>query len=384
MSEGPPTAVRIAGWSLEELMRSGDLLGAGPIGALERRLAALYKRKHALCVSSATQGLLALAGALEIFDGEVVLPAYTWGGTAAPFVWTGAELVLADVEPATMTIDPEAVRRRITKETRAIVAVDIFGYPADSRALRKLADDNGVWYLHDGAQSFGAGREGRPAGAAAHAGVVSFSPGKALAAGEGGAIFTDDTKLYEKVVALTQHPLRHRRELGLAAGNEVALNGRIHPVAAAWAIKRLPAALEEICEWRQTCLQVSELLEQSGMCEPLRLAERRMVPSFNLLAIRLTPGRQPQEVEEELAAAGHGVWSCDPSTVRILSQQPLFREVLVARWRGRCPVAAQEGARRFILRRRELIDVARPRAHRGGPPKHARHSTCSRLSERAD
>ena len=145
MSEGPPAAVRIAGWSLEELMRSGDLLGTGPIGDLERRLAALYERKHALCVSSATQGLLALACALEIFDGEVVLPPYSWGGSAAPFVWAGADLVLADVEPATMTIDPAMVERRVTNETQFPLNLRIteFGFRAAS-ARRAAGEPAGV------------------------------------------------------------------------------------------------------------------------------------------------------------------------------------------------------------------------------------------------
>lgn len=127
-----------------------------------------------------------------------------------------------------------------------MIDVDIHGNPADCGALRRVADEFDLWLVLDGAQSFGATQRGMPTGADADAIVVSFSWGKPLAAGEGGAVMTRDLSQHQRMVWHTQHPLRHARDIGLGVMNEFAINGRIHPAAAVTADTHFEAALAAV------------------------------------------------------------------------------------------------------------------------------------------
>ncbi len=117
----------------------------------------------------------------------------------------------ADVEPGTLTLSGGTVRGHLTKNVRAILAVDADGVPCDMTSLRRIADEAGVWLVIDAAQSLGARiGEGR-ASRLADAVVVSFTSRKSVCAGEGGAVLTANRELYERLVWWTQHPFRQRR-----------------------------------------------------------------------------------------------------------------------------------------------------------------------------
>lgn len=137
------------------------------MAALEARLRDLYGVRHALAVANATLGLFAIAKALGLAGTEFVTTPYTYGASLAGWLWLGCRPVFADIDPHTLALDPAAARRAITPQTRALLVVDVFGIPSDTAALRKLADEFGVWYIADAAQSLGATRGGRPASALA-------------------------------------------------------------------------------------------------------------------------------------------------------------------------------------------------------------------------
>ena len=207
------------------------LRGGGAVGELEKRLETYYGMQHALCVSNATLGLLAVQLALGLKGVEILTTPYSWGGTVAGALLLGNRLAFGDIDAVTLTLDPDTVRNAISPHTKAILAVDVDGTPSDSSGLRQVADEYGLWYITDAAESFGATREGHPASYDADALVLSFGPGKPLDVGEGGAILTSSQELYEKLLWHTQHPERQRLELGLHLDNESCLTGRIHPAA---------------------------------------------------------------------------------------------------------------------------------------------------------
>ncbi len=280
---------------------------------LEALLRAHYGKRHALCVSNATTGLLALAVALEMRGQEFLTTPYTWGGTLAGWLLLGNRPRFADIDEQTLGIDPESARTRITKNTAAILAVDIYGIPSDTAALRRLALEHDLLYIADAAQSLFAYNRGRPASIDADALVVSFGPGKAVDAGEGGAIVTDDDLLYEKLLWHTQHPRRQRRELGLGCDNEFALNARIHPAAAeAVALTWDDRYAETGCR-RRDCMRWIERLEAGNRIEPSRLALRGIEPSFP----RCTAAWKG--IQEDA-----GGWRISPAPVRLLYRQPAF------------------------------------------------------------
>lgn len=256
-----------------------QLAGLGAIATLETRLESMYGLPYALAVSSATSGLLALGLAAELAGAEFVTTAYTWGGTVAPFMMLGARPVFADIDPGTLTLDPCSVERAITPRTRAILSVDMNGNPADDAKLREIATRYNVPLIADAAQSFGATREGRPASALADAFVISFSTGKSLAAGEGGAILTSRADIYERLLLLTQHPSRVARELGMARRTEyVPLNARMHPAAATRLVAEWDAELASLSARQVACFEILEGLLAAGLVHDDRFKNRQVLP----------------------------------------------------------------------------------------------------------
>ena len=328
-----------------EAVRQSHLLGTLAVERLEAKLRRHYGKRHALAVANGTSGLLAVALALDLRNSEVVTSPLSWGGTLAGLLHVGARPVFADVDACTLTLSPQFAQRALTARSRALLAVDLFGVPADDAALRELADDHGLWYVHDAAQSFGALSNGRPAGALAHVIVVSFGSGKTLCAGEGGAILTDDEELYDRLLWYTQHPYRQKRELGLGLTNEFALNFRIHPLAAVWAEADFEPALSRLRQHRQWADGVVNLLDNSGFTQPLCYPERCIQPAYFRLTAAWRGRPQPQEL--------HRVFRANELTahLRRFSAGPLyrcaaFRERVHLR-RAHCPVAQDQARRRF-------------------------------------
>ncbi|HEY1049930.1 MAG TPA: DegT/DnrJ/EryC1/StrS family aminotransferase [Prosthecobacter sp.] len=243
MSELPSSAVEAAalaaaGWVRSALAPDAAAAthhwrGDGPVGELEARLRAHYSVPCALSMSSATNALLALALAYDLAGQEIILPPQSYGATYGPFAWLGCRLLLADAD-ADGNLCPMSVRKKMTRQTRAVLATDFKGRPHDHRSIRDLCTQNHCLYITDAACTHPASmRDGRLAGSLSDAWVISFGMGKPLPAGEGAAVMTRDRGLYEKLLHLTQHPERWRREVSLSGWNASPfLNGRLHPLAA--------------------------------------------------------------------------------------------------------------------------------------------------------
>jgi dTDP-4-amino-4,6-dideoxygalactose transaminase len=185
----------------------------GPaVERFEKNLASYCQTKHAIGVSSGTDALLCSLMALGIKPGdEVICPAFTFFATAGSIARLGATPVFADIEPATFNIDPEQVKKKITKKTRAIMPVHLFGQCANIDAITEIARSrDGIVIIEDAAQAIGATRNGKPACSLAFAGCLSFYPTKNLGAfGDAGAICTSDDDLANKCRKLRVHGSGH-------------------------------------------------------------------------------------------------------------------------------------------------------------------------------
>jgi dTDP-4-amino-4,6-dideoxygalactose transaminase len=322
--------------------------GTGPVRRWEAQLRRFTGMRHALLVSNATTGLLlvGLAAGLRPGDRFITTPR-GWGGALAPWLHLGARVAFADLEPQTLTLDPEAVRRLIDPHTRAILSQDADGFPADDECLRRLADEHGLLFVYDGARSLGALRHGRPAGTRAHVLVLSFTHGKLLDVGEGGAILTDDDRLYERLLRLSQHPLRQKRELGLDAASEFALNARIHPAAALRGAARFPRALRRARTQRARLVRLAEAIQATG------LASASVPPGIEPGGRRLPFAWQDLPRPQALAARLGPRVALLPPTERPIYQRPTFRELFGDRLdAAACPVAERELARRWTAETR--------------------------------
>lgn len=333
--------------------RSDHLAGLGTVDLLESRLSRHYGLRHALCVPSATTGLLGVGLALSLRGAEFVTTPYTYGGTiAAWFTVLGARPVFADIDPATLTLSPSAVASALTRKTRAILVADIFGNPADQAALRRVADQSGIWLVGDAAQSLGATRDGIPASGLCHVLVTSFTRGKALQAGEGGAVLTDDPEVWARLVWHTQHPARQKLLLGPDLFNELGVNGRIHPWAAGQALHRFDAALAGVRRRQEAGLALARRLDDLGLTEPLPFSGGGILPSFHRFTAALRdPGDRPRLADAVSRESG-GLFLSD-SPVTPIYRQAAFRAAEVdARvdWARRCPCTEAQQVRRVVLR----------------------------------
>jgi 8-amino-3,8-dideoxy-alpha-D-manno-octulosonate transaminase len=192
--------------AVEEVLRSQSLYRFyGPdfknvTGAFESELARYIGRDYALGLTSGTAALHTALVGLGVKAGEeVILPTYAWVACPDAVVAAGGEPVLADIDDS-MTIDPADVERKITKKTRAIMAVHARGVPCDLAALTRIAKRNSVALVEDVAQAAGGTYRGRKLGSYGDVGTFSFQLNKMITAGEGGALVTDDRETYERCV----------------------------------------------------------------------------------------------------------------------------------------------------------------------------------------
>jgi len=176
-----------------------DCLALGPKAeAFERALAAVAGVKHAVAVNSGTSALHLLIRALDIGPGdEVITTPFSFIASTNCILFERATPVFVDIEPETLCIDPALIERAITLRTKAILAVDVFGHPADLPAIAEIAKRHGLRLIEDSAESLGSTLGGRPCGSFGDAGVFAFYPNKQITTGEGGAVVTDDARIAE-------------------------------------------------------------------------------------------------------------------------------------------------------------------------------------------
>lgn len=248
---GQPTVGQEELEAIAAVFESGWLAGNGPTSRrFEAGFAQVAGTQHALAVSNCTAALhLAFLG-LKLGPGdEVVVADYTFPATGHGVMFTGAKPVFADVRPDIWTVDPAAVEAAITPRTVGIVAVDVFGQPADYDELQAIADKHGLWLVEDAAAASGATYRGRPAGSLADAACFSFHGRKGITSGEGGALTTDRADvdaIARKVHAFGIESALSRStstDLPVPQFDELGYNYKLSDIAAAMMIvqlRRLP------------------------------------------------------------------------------------------------------------------------------------------------
>lgn len=197
---------------LRLLYREGAFSGGPYAESFERAFAGYLGVPHCVGVNSGCSAVHLALLALGIGPGdEVIVPAFTFVGSAWGILYCGATPVFADVDPETACLDPESVEAACTARTRAVIAVHLFGRPADLAPLRAICRKRGLRLIEDAAQSHGASWRGKATGTIGDVGCFSFYPSKNLgAAGEAGAVVTSSRILAEKVAQLRNHAQRAR------------------------------------------------------------------------------------------------------------------------------------------------------------------------------
>jgi perosamine synthetase len=285
-----------------EVLRSG-WLSLGPTGPrFETALADAVGAPHCAAVSSGTAGLHLCMHLAGIGPGdEVITSPYSFVASANCAIYQGATPVFADIDPRTLNLDPAAVEAAIGERTKAIVAVDIFGYPAEYDELLALCERHGLTMIEDACEALGARYKGRPLGSHGHPAVWAFYPNKQMTTGEGGAVTTHDPAQHELLVSLrnqgrleTSSWLQHGR---------LGYNYRLDDLSAALGIGQLEK-LDRILEARgAVAAAYSELLEDVDVETPLA-DDADHVRSWFVYVVKLPAGVDRDAVMARLSAEG--------------------------------------------------------------------------------
>jgi dTDP-4-amino-4,6-dideoxygalactose transaminase len=203
--------------AVARVLASGNFILGPEVAAFEDEFAAFVGTSYAVGVNSGTSALHLALLACGIGPGdEVITVPFTFVATVAAIEYTGATPILVDVDPETLTMDPTCLEAAVGPHTKAIVPVHIYGQMADMTAILEIAARHGIPVIEDAAQAHGATHRGRPAGSMGLAGCFSFYPGKNLgAAGDGGAVTTNDAEVARKVRLLRDwgSAIKYRHEM---------------------------------------------------------------------------------------------------------------------------------------------------------------------------
>ena len=326
-----------------EVMRSGRLSLGPSIDRFEERFAEVVGAPYAAAVSSGTAGLHLLCHVAGLAAGdEVITSPYSFVASANCAIYEGATPVFADIDPRTLNLDPAAVEAAITPRTRAVVAVDIYGYPCEMEELQAICRRHDVALIDDACEALGARYRGAPVGSHGAPAVFAFYPNKQITTGEGGMVTTHSEDAWRLLTSL--------RNQGRADGGgwldhaRLGFNYRIDDIRAAIGIGQLEK-LPEILERRAAvAARYANLLGGIDRLELPLADDADHVRSWFVYVVALPEDTDREAVVAELAERG-------VQTARYLPcihLQSYMRERYGFR-EGLCPVAERMSARTLAL-----------------------------------
>jgi perosamine synthetase len=253
--------------AIGRVLASGQLTQGPVVAEFEAAIADFVGARHAVATTSATTAIELALSALEVGPGDEVATAdFTYPATGNAVLQRGAALRLADADPATYCVDPGQLEATLTRQTRAVIAVDVFGLPADYAAIEPLLAKHGVPLICDSACSLGGAVGNRRAGVFGALSCFSFHPRKSLTTGEGGMVITDDDGLADRLRMLRNHGTR--RVGWRASFVEPGFNYRMSDINAALGLVQVPAHAETVARRGALASRLSERLESLDGVRP--------------------------------------------------------------------------------------------------------------------
>ena len=234
-------------------VKSGWVSSLGKyITQFEENFADYCGSKYSLATSNGTTALHLALTASNIQSGdEVIVPDFTFVATANAVKYCGAKPVFVDIEPNTLCIDPDSILHAITKNTKAIIPVHIYGHPANMQAIMEIAEKYNLIVIEDCAEAHGAAIGEKKVGTFGKCGVFSFYGNKIITSGEGGMLITDDEKLYIRSKILRDHAMSSTKRYW---HTEIGFNYRLTNIQAALATAQLEK-IEKILKKRKTIFE---------------------------------------------------------------------------------------------------------------------------------
>lgn len=300
------------------ILASGQYILGKHVETCEADLAQFVGSKHALAVSNGTIALMMALQAIDVQPGdEVIVPSFSFFATAEVVSTLGAQPVFIDIERDTYNIDVNQIEQAITKKTKAIIPVSLFGQMPDIEDINQIAEKHGLVVIEDAAQSFGATYKGRRSCSVTHIGCTSFFPAKPLgAAGDGGAIFTSNTDLHKKLDSIRVHgqTKRYYHEY-------IGANGRLDPIQCVVIKEKLKFYNEDIKERARIGNLYNESFKGLNLVAPAIKSDRESVFAQYTVAVP-----QREKFIEKMQKAGV------PTSVHYpmgMHEQPVYKHMNV-------------------------------------------------------
>lgn len=271
--------------AVEKVLRSGWLTSGPNVQKLEEQFSKFIGTSYAVALNSCTAALHAILLALGIKSGdEVIVPADTFVATANSALYVGARPVFADSDSETFNISPEDVQNKVSKRTKAIIAVHLGGNPCDMKELGELAEDYEILLIEDCAHAHGAKYKGSNCGTFGVAGAFSFYPTKIMTTAEGGMVTTNQKNLAEKIMVIRNHG---RAGYGPRKIVEVGYNYRLSDVHAVIGLTQLKH-IDMFVRQRNTIARIyHEGLSKIGWIKPQHVRDGN-ASSYYAYIVKLT------------------------------------------------------------------------------------------------
>jgi perosamine synthetase len=307
-----------------KVLRSGPLtnaLGAGPmVTQFEKNFAKFAGVKHAIAVNTGTAALHSAIVAAGVQQGdEVILPSFTFVATAEAVVMAGGKPVFADIDPETYNISPAEIQKNMTKKTKAIIPVDLYGLSAEIKPIREIAAKQGLAVVEDAAQAHGATYDWKPAGVFADVACWSLYASKNMTAGEGGVVTTDSAE-----VAETLRLIRTHGEKAKYASLMLGYNYRMSEIQAAIGLVQLEKLPAFVAKRRENAKRLTRLLAKTDRLQlPGETKDRQH--SWYLYTVRLRNAAENErnKIVEELRQKDIGAEVYYANPVHLM---PYYRE----------------------------------------------------------
>ena len=305
--------------AISSVIEASEFVGGRYVKQFEEEFAAYTGADFCVGVSSGTSALELALRALEIGkDDEVIIPANTFIATAEAVAFAGSTPVFVDVQPASFNIDPDRVAAAITARTKAIIAVHLYGQPADLRNIKAIADQHKLIVIEDACQAHGAKYFGQRIGGLTNlsaAACFSFYPGKNLGAlGDAGAVTTNDERVARAIRLLRDHGSRTKY-----VHERLGYNHRLDGVQAAVLSVKLRHLDRYVESRRALASAYNEALHGSSIATPSELPGRSH--AYHLYVVRVN---RRDAVRDRLAAAGVSTGIHYPIPLHL---QPVFRHM---------------------------------------------------------
>ena len=250
--------------AIENVIKNASYIMGPEIALLEKTLSEYSNVKHSISCSSGTDALLLAMMSIDIKPGdEVITSPFTFGATAETIALLGAKPIFADIDEKTYNLDYKQIENKITTKTRAIIAVSLFGQSADMDEINAIAEKHQLPVIEDAAQSFGATYKGRKSCALSTLSCTSFFPAKPLGCfGDGGAVFTNNQDLAEKLKSLRLHGQTNKH-----THKYIGLGARMDTIQAAVLLVKLKHYSKDLQKRQKVADKYFKLLGDS-VCVP--------------------------------------------------------------------------------------------------------------------